>query len=92
MDTLQLKKVEDILNLGNNINSVSIRKKDVMKFIYENQVITIEIKPFNDYGINVHEVKSLYSKFLMQWYKCKEYNDDIIFSKTDIERIILKIK
>lgn len=82
MKTVKVLKVEDILNLEEDIKRVEIDQDIVVKYLYYNKNIA-------EPKINIGELRNAYAKSIKKSYAKKNYQESISLNSNDIKKICL---
>ena len=80
MKSIKVYEVEDLLNVGNDIERVEIDQDIVIKYIYSN-------KNNAESKINIGALRNAYAKSIKKSYAKKNYQESISFSSKDIKKI-----
>lgn len=89
MNTLKLSSMEDILTLPKETQFVSINHNAVLYFLYVNNT-NVHCQKINS-NININEVRKKYINMLSCMYSKKDTEQDIVFSKDELQRIIIPV-
>lgn len=88
MKTLQLKRVEDILEVSKETECIAIEQEHVLYFLYNNSQ-----KLNQNSKINISEVRKKYINSLRKFYNSNDYtetSEEIIFDANDIQNLKCK--
>lgn len=78
---MRLNSIEEILTLPNTVQNCTVLRHDLLKYVYDNRY---------DEGctLNVDKLNKILLKSIANSYKKREYDDEIVIKKTDIDQLI----